>query len=307
MSFNNVQSLNGVIRPHRIVNVNSNVTTNPNSNLSNLNPYINQNSVDINKYKLGTINIEKTSLELALNILKIEHNTFEGMTKHEFIYYYDNFKKQNSNVNHILASNIALKYKLDKHEPVNSGLLQNYNPEFMSNSQSNFYQPDRYQQDVGLLQGNGNSNGYQNQNQYLQQNSNNSFQNKIQNQSFNKKNSNDILFDQKLNTGIESNKQYYGQTMDNTSIQKTKSSINQMNGFQDFKPSYRPVQNFNSNSNQYLNSTINQSQSQPKSYQDNVSKDFDLNSIIDNYSKQKNNGVGKNLDVSYNIPTNLSK
>jgi hypothetical protein len=71
--------------------------------------------------------------------------------------------------------------------------------------------------------------------------------------------------------------------------------------------SYRPVQikSSDSNSNKYLGSS-----NPPPILMDKYSRDFDMNSIIDNYAKQKNNGMGRNLDVSYavpnttNIPTN---
>ena len=115
MSLNNVLSLNGVIKQNNVANVNSNVFSNPYSNTNNLNPYTNQSSssVDVSTYNLNSINVEKTSLELSLNVLGIEHSKYESMSKHEFLYYYENFKKTNSNINKILASKIALKYKIN--------------------------------------------------------------------------------------------------------------------------------------------------------------------------------------------------
>ena len=96
MSLNNVLSSNGVIKPNHMANVNSNVFSNPhshsNSNINNLSSYTNQSSVDVNKYNINSINVEKTSLELCLNILGIEHSKYESMSKHEFLYYYENFK-----------------------------------------------------------------------------------------------------------------------------------------------------------------------------------------------------------------------
>ena len=81
MSLNNVLSLNGVIKQNNIANVNSNIFSNPNSNIHNISPYTNQNTIDTNKYNINSINLEKTSLELSLNVLGIEHSKFETMSK----------------------------------------------------------------------------------------------------------------------------------------------------------------------------------------------------------------------------------
>ena len=52
------------------------------------------------------------------------------------------------------------------------------------------------------------------------------------------------------------------------------------------------------NPNKYLSTNISNINSSVQS------NDFDINSIIENYTKQKNHGIssGKNFDVSYNVP-----
>jgi len=264
MSFNNVQSLNGVIKPHRIVNVNSNISSNPNSQLDYYNQQI--NSIETDGYKPSSSNVDKTSLELALNILGIEHNIFEGMSKHEFMHYYDNFKKQNSNLNRSLAAQIALKYKLNNVVEVNSGLFQKNNNLQTNN---NFYQPENYH--------NQNINNYfvQPTNNNLK-NQSNVFQYQVQSQE-NDKNSN-------------TNKTFLQQT--NNNIKKITPNYESM----ELKSNFKPVQVGLSDTNKYLIS------SNTPPVIDQYSRDFDLNSIINNYSNQKNIGVKKNIDISFNIP-----
>ncbi len=66
---------------------------------------------------------------------------------------------------------------------------------------------------------------------------------------------------------------------------------------------YRPVQikSSDSNSSKYLASS-----NPTPTPMDKYSRDFDMNSIIDNYTKQKNNGMGRNLDVSYVVPNTMN-
>jgi hypothetical protein len=307
MSLNNVLSSNGVIKPNHMANVNSNVFSNPHSNINNLSSYNNQSSVDVNKYNINSINVEKTSLELSLNVLGIEHSAYENMSKHEFLYYYDNFKKQNSNINKILASKIALKYKLGNQNDIVSG--QDYGntineSNIYNQTKTNFYQPDKYEQqqtinqtftpqftnlqfDIPQIQIN-NQNLYQNSNSNLNYNQK---QNQIQNQNQNQ--------NQHYNT--ETNKTQYTKTTTNTNIQKSKQkedldNINQnfkQDFKQNFKPNFKPTQSNSQEQNKYLINNI------PQPLMDKNNRDFDLNSIIDNYTKQKNSGAGKNLDVTF--------
>ncbi len=323
MSLNNVLSLNGVIKQNNITNVNSNVFSNPYSNINQID-YSNQNSIDTTKYNLNSINLEKTSLELSLNVLGIEHNKYETMSKHEFLYYYENFKKQNSNINKILASKIALKYKLGSNDDMNySGInVLNHSMNNFNNEQNNnFYQPEKYQQH--------NSNTYNLNMAYQPNNFQQNNQNNQYNQN-NQNNQNNQYNQSQLNSyGTESTIPEYTRAGNNTNIQKARQTINtstfstpnnksqaqtqpqtqpnkvdnQLNFIQQqsFKPNFRPIQTSaqESNPNKYL-SIANPTPAQPM--MDKNSRDFDLNSIIDNYAKQKNSGVtGKNLDVSFNV------
>ncbi len=318
MSLNNVLSLNGVIKQNNIANVNSNVFTNPNSNIHNITPYINQSSIDTNKYNINSINIEKTSLELSLNVLGIEHSKFETMSKQEFLYYFDNFKKQNSNVNKILASKIALKYKLSSSEDVNSFNYGQdlYQPNTNLSNQNNFYQPEKYQQQIN------NSFGFYN-NQQPQQTQTQT-QTQVHAQYQQQTNSYQQTQAQvNSNYHIEASIPEYTRSSNNSNIQKSKtqsssynpntyqninpnSKINKQNDISNFvpnqmnlQPNFKPVQikDSDSNSSKYLASS-----NPTPTPMDKNSRDFDINSIIDNYTKQKNNGMGRNLDVSYSIP-----
>ncbi len=324
MSLNNVLSLNGVIKQNNIANVNSNVFTNPNSNIHNITPYINQSSIDTNKYNINSINIEKTSLELSLNVLGIEHSKFETMSKQEFLYYFDNFKKQNSNVNKILASKIALKYKLSSSDDVNSFNYGQdlYQPNTNLSNQNNFYQPEKYQQQINNSFGFFNNQQSQTQSQQSQQTQ------------YNQNNQNNF----NSNYHIESSIPEYTRSSNNSNIQKSKtqsssynpnthqntlpntnpnpnsnpnSKINKQNDISNFvpnqmnlQPNFKPVQikDSDSNSSKYLASS-----NPTPTPMDKNSRDFDINSIIDNYTKQKNNGMGgRNSDVSYSISNTIN-
>ena len=315
MSLNNVLSSNGVIKPNHMANVNSNVFSNPHSNINNLSSYTNQSSIDVNKYNINSINVEKTSLELSLNVLGIEHSAYENMSKHEFLYYYDNFKKQNSNINKILASKIALKYKLGNQNDIVSD--QDYSntineSNIYNQTKTNFYQPDKYEQqqtinqiftpqftnlqyDIPQIQiNNQNQNLYQN----LYQNSNLNYnQNSNLNYNQNQKQKQNQNQNQNQNYNTETNKTQYTKTMTNTNIQKSKQDLDNSNQDfkQNFKPNFKPVQTNSQeqSQNKYLVNNI------PQPLMDKNSRDFDLNSIIDNYTKQKNSGAGKNLDVTF--------
>jgi hypothetical protein len=320
MSLNNVLSLNGVIKKNNVANVNSNVFSNPYSSAIQTDYYATQHNIDTSKYNLNSINIEKSSLELSLNILGLEHSKFESMTKHEFIYYYDNFKKHNTNINKIIASKIALKQKLGSNNDMNYSGTNVLNHSYTENTEknNNFYQPEIYNQQTNNLYSPNNPNTYGlNSNQKQNQQQQNQQQ---QNQQQNFLN----------NYGTESTVSEYSRTDNNTNIQKAKQSINtssfsvpnQNNKIQqitkpqnqvdsrtdfmeqhNFKPNFKPVQmnTQESNPNKYLSTTPTPA----PILVDKQSRDFDLSSIIDNYSKQKNSGItGKNLDVSFNIPTN---
>ena len=302
-SLNNVLSLNGVIKPNHMANVNSNVFSNPHSNINNLNSYNNQSSVDVNKYNINSINVEKTSLELSLNVLGIEHSAYENMSKHEFLYYYDNFKKQNSNINKILASKIALKYKLGNQNDIATG--QDYGNninvnESYTQNKTNFYQPDKYEQQQTINQlFTPQFTNLQYDIPQIQINNQNLYQNSNSNSNLN--------YNQKQNYNTETNKTQYTKTMTNTNIQKSKQKQDLDNSNQDFNQDFRQdfKQNFRQNFKPVQLNSQEQSQTKyltnniPQPMMDKNTRDFDLNSIIDNYTKQKNSGAGKNLDVTF--------
>lgn len=289
MSFNNVQSLNGVIKPHRMKNINSNTSSNPNSQFDYYNQQI--NSIETDGYKSESINssIDNTSLELALNVLGIEHNTFEKMSKHEFLHYYDNFKTQNSNLNRSLAAQIALKYKLNNVIDVNSGLFQN--------NQINFYQPESYKQ--------------QNTNKYFIQSENNNLKNQQNIFQYQVQSQMQPQIQSRVQSQVQSQMQpqmqSQVQSQENDKNSKTNKTFLQqtnnhnkkiipINENMEVKSNYKPVQVVSSDNSKYLLTSSN-----VPPIIDQYSRNFDLNSIIDNYAKQKNSGATKNIDVSYNV------
>jgi hypothetical protein len=100
--------------------------------------YYQPNEISYNTNLLNTnINLEKTSLELSLNIVGIEHIVFDRMSKHEFLGYYDNFIKNNSNINKILAINILLKNKIDNSDDTFNYNKYNLNSDSLSKNNSN--------------------------------------------------------------------------------------------------------------------------------------------------------------------------
>ncbi len=92
-----------------IKNVGSNVTSN------NLNVPILQNEYQYNTNTINSsnINMEKTSVELSLNVVGLGHQVFENMSKHDFLSYYDQMSQQSA-INKKLALKVLLKYKMEQ-------------------------------------------------------------------------------------------------------------------------------------------------------------------------------------------------
>ncbi len=321
-SYNNVLSLNGSIKNTRHNNVNSGYTA---TQRENEQPVYVPNLSNSNNFQSDNINLEKTAIELSLNILGMEHNLFESMPKHEFLYYYDNYKKQNNNVNKVLAAKIAYKYKMSCCDDVNSGYNNVYNQQQQNqqnqvnqqNQSYGFYQPQQYNGSGGFLQqSNGNNRG-----------TSNNFINTIQG---NPNNQNIPLLSQPniyepLNRQIEENQvnnynvQSHRPTFTHTSHQNTvqnpqtfqtkptknindynqQSNLSNQQNYQQnpqqfsltqMQQNFRPTQQNKEGSNKYLASPEALAKIP-------TSKEFDVSGIIDNYVRQKNYG-GRNIDSS---------
>ncbi len=140
MSFNNLITSH-TIKP--VKNVGSGVYTNPHrTNIHNqTQQYGNTGSNGSGQYvpinysnylsSASSINMEKTAVELALNILGVEHGYFESLNKHDFLSYYEDLLKKNNSLNKVLASKILLKYKMENFysdsDPIITSNLFKYN------------------------------------------------------------------------------------------------------------------------------------------------------------------------------------
>lgn len=127
-----------------------------------------------------------------------------------------------------------------------------------------------------------------------------------QNQNQNQNQTNNYNSDQKKtqytktinNSSIQKSKQTFEmkKSVENTILDSNSSSNSSLNSRQNFKPTQ--ANSMDQNPNKYLSTNISNINSSVQS------NDFDINSIIENYTKQKNNGIssGKNFDVSFNVP-----
>ena len=89
------------------------------SKSSSIKPKENSKEVTISENNnFNSINIEKNSIELSLNILSLDHKEYHKMTKQEFLVIYNEKIKYEENINNSLALNILLKNKLNKWDPI---------------------------------------------------------------------------------------------------------------------------------------------------------------------------------------------
>ncbi len=330
MPSNNVLSLNGSIKNARSNNVNSNTTAQHSHQLPIYNPAQMSNGSGTNSFPTENINFEKTAIELSLNILGMEHSVFESMPKHEFMYYYDNYKKNSNNVNKVLAAKIAYKHKMSCCEEVNSGYNQVFNNPANQSTTNNFYQPELYRQG-GYTPFQNNSynqnitHNYNPQNPYPNPNSNkliNTIKTSINESSAPHQSIYHFVDNNQNQNNVQSKKTSYVHTNNQNTIQKN----NETNDFKNYNPTLTPNMKINSNPNPNQNTNILtpndnfrgfvQTQPNYKPSQNNVneskylisdeqlskmptSKEFDINGVINNYVKQKNNGMGRNIDSSF--------
>lgn len=101
---NNILSNTFSMRPKKNININEYKT-----NINNDIDIDNDNNLKID---INSINLNNISLELALNIVQLQHTKYHEMTHQELITYYNEKIKLTTNLNNILALKIILKLKL---------------------------------------------------------------------------------------------------------------------------------------------------------------------------------------------------
>ncbi len=271
-------------------NVGSSVTANP-SNFTLLQN--SQTSYNTNSINASNINLEKTSVELSLNVIGLGHQAFENMSKHDFLSYYESMSKQQGSINKILALKVLLKYKMEQNnQPIhqdNSAQVANIqsnqnslsNPILGSNqtyTTTNYDPTEEYNKLYNPNRGLNSSLSFKPTNE-------NSFglkqdlpENRIKNMNYNNPFNHQPI------------QQNYQQPVQ--PIQQNPQSI----------PQRRNIDISYTQNNGQFNSGM-----QPTQRSSDIPREFDISSIIDNYSRAKNNGMGggggKNIDVSYGTNT----
>jgi hypothetical protein len=127
-SVNNQQMSNITLKPSKVGNPNfmTGFANNYSSNYED--DYILR--VDVN-----SINMENISVELALNILRLNHTTYHKMSELEVIKYYNEKSKMTLSIEAILALKIIIKSKLKN----SNNIVNSYNSQNQNQSQSQDY------------------------------------------------------------------------------------------------------------------------------------------------------------------------
>jgi hypothetical protein len=283
---NNMLSNTYSMRPKKEINNNSEYVKISNED--------NQTNKNLN-IDLKSINFENTAVELALNILQLNHTHYHQMSKQDTIIYYNEKMKLINNVNIIMALKLILKYKLK-------------DSTIYVSKQNNIILNDNNTEQVNLDSKNNNSKTNNSKNNYqdnsipvltidnfkiTQNNSNDSNNFKIT-----QNNSNNIY---NMNSLNNTNKNFLniGNSVNPDNFVNMNTNNNNLNINQNINRN--PNQNINRNSNQNINKNSNQNInrgyiSNEKINGKNVisSIDFDVNSIINDYYNKKNMNFGSN-------------
>ncbi len=275
-------------------NVGSSVTANPSTFTLLQNS---QTSYNTNIINASNINLEKTSVELSLNVIGLGHQAFENMSKHDFLTYYESMSKQQGSINKILALKVLLKYKMEQD---NQPIIQNSSANgvtIKSNQNSSSSHP--------IL---GSNQTYATTNYDPTEEYNNLYNpNRGLNSSLSFKPTNESSFGLKQDLPEDKIKNMnYNNPFNQQNYQQQ--NYQQQNYQQQ---NYQPIQQQISQSvpqrknidvSYTQNNTQFNSGMQPAQRSPDIPREFDISSIIDNYSRAKNSGMGgggKNIDVSY--------
>ena len=237
-----------------------------NNNQEHLN--INREEFDQNdkilNIDLKSINIDNMAVELALNVLMLKHNIYNEMTQHDIIQYYNNKIKLTNNISTILSLKIILKHKFKglnvNINKLNGITINDNNPEQNNNlnNSTNLYDSTNFSDSTNLTDFKFNNNTNNNNFKITQNNANNNFK-------ITQNNTNN-------NFKITQNNQNF-----NTSL-----NLSQNNKFikQNSQPNItkpieiKPIETFNG---QIVSKSL----------------EFDIDSIINSYSKKKTSGLVK--------------
>lgn len=242
---------------------------------------------------LKTINFENVAVELALNVLQLNHNEYYNMNKNQIIQYYNNKMKLTKNMNNILALKIILKSKLKdlngtmvlEHDKSES-TKQNLNEKKVSeteekiNSLLNMTQQENYQ--IKQVQ----QNNFKIIQNNLPQNLNKNIIEYPNTQNIN--NQPNLKNQQNLKNQNQKPKIIYGgfnttkiPTQQTLKTQKTQQAL-LMQPFQQSQPKLLVNPNNNYTSEQKINNATVI-----------TSTEFDIDSIINSYTQKKNQGFIK--------------
>ncbi len=352
-----------------VKNVGSNITSNTNNAVLFQN---NQSFYDTSLLNTNSINMEKTSVELSLNVVGLGHQAFENMSKHDFLSYYDSMSKQSS-INKMLALKVLLKYKMEQnnvinqnsqstqvgvqthlnshsnsHSNSNSGLnniinstsdqqIQQSRPIHIQNEQSGLIQDIPQNKNFNYNNPFQNNNQNYSQNTYVNtqpiqqiqqpqqpaytqpihsystnnQNTNNQNTNEYSNPNFNQLQNSRPIGEPSFSNFNHNSKQKSNLMSNQPQITQTQINQTHINHPQINNPQITQPQI--TSSNQQQNTQPNKSRNIDVSYsrpttttnqsivRNDISSQFDISSIIDNYTNAKNNGMsGRNIDVSFN-------
>lgn len=121
-------------RPCNNVNNDTNIYTNRYKKTFEI-----SNNIDINDYetKISEVDMQNSSLLLALNSLRLNHSIYNDMSKEETIKYYNEKSKLQNSLDTSLALKIMLNYKLGNFETENNVSFRINNNKINTNYQEN--------------------------------------------------------------------------------------------------------------------------------------------------------------------------